>query len=96
MFAWFLNDPKGWIFTPPECQFSLISCCGVRQCTWYAGPLFGLLDQPRMIDDDEREAVGRMRIGKGKKVLGKIPAPLPIGSQIAHHTTQVRTRALAV
>jgi hypothetical protein len=37
-------------------------------------PLTGLLYQPRMIDDDECEAVGGMRIGRGNRSTRRKPA----------------------
>jgi hypothetical protein len=40
-------------------------------------PLFGLLYQPRMIDDDECGAVGGMRIGRLKRSIRRKPAPVP-------------------
>jgi hypothetical protein len=47
-------------------------------------PLFGLLYQPRTIDD-ECEAVGGMRIGKGNRSTRRKPAPVPLcPPQIPH------------
>jgi hypothetical protein len=55
------------------------------------GPKTGLLYQPRMIDDDECEAVGGMKISRRKS------APVPLfPPQISHDLTWVRTRAAAV
>jgi hypothetical protein len=49
-------------------------------------PLFGLLYQPRMIDDgDECGAVGGMRIGRGNESTRRKPAPVPLcPPQIPH------------
>jgi hypothetical protein len=40
-------------------------------------PLFGLLHQPRMMDDDERGAVCGM-IGKGNRSTLRKPVPMPL------------------
>jgi hypothetical protein len=50
-------------------------------CDWVhviRRPLFGLLCQPRMVDDDECVAVGGMRIGKENRSIRRKPAPVPI------------------
>jgi hypothetical protein len=58
-------------------------------------PLFGLLYQTRMIDDDEDDecgAVGGMRIGRGNWSTRRKPAPVPLcPSQIPHDLTPART-----
>jgi hypothetical protein len=60
-------------------------------------PLFGLLYQPRMIDDDECGAVGGMKIGRGNRSTRRKPAPVPLClPQITHDLTWARTRAAAV
>jgi hypothetical protein len=60
-------------------------------------PLFGLLYQSRMIDDDECGAVGEMRIGRGKRSTRRKPAPVLLcPPQITHDLTKARTRAAAV
>jgi hypothetical protein len=60
-------------------------------------PLFGLLYQPRMIDDDKYGAVGGMRIDKGNRSTRRKPAPVPLcSSQIPHDLTWDRTRAAAM
>jgi hypothetical protein len=59
-------------------------------------PLFGLLYQPRMIDD-EFGAVGGMRIGWGDRSTRRKPAPVPLRPpQIPHDLTRARSRAAAV
>jgi hypothetical protein len=48
-------------------------------------PLFGLLYQPRMIDDDECGAVGGKRLGRGNRSTRRKPAPVPLcPPQIPH------------
>jgi hypothetical protein len=48
-------------------------------------PIFGLLYQPRMIDDDECGVVGGMRIGRGNRSIRRKPAPVPLcPPQIPH------------
>jgi hypothetical protein len=61
-------------------------------------PLFGLLYQPRMIDDDDEcGAVGEMRIGRGNGSTRRKPAPVPLcPPQIPHDLTRDRTRAATV
>jgi hypothetical protein len=41
-------------------------------------PLFGLLYQPHMIDDDDCEAIGEIRIGTGSRSTRRKPAPVPL------------------
>jgi hypothetical protein len=60
-------------------------------------PLFGLLYQPRMIDDDECESVAGIRIGRGNRSTRRKPAPAPLcPPQIPHNLTWAWTRAAAV
>jgi hypothetical protein len=60
---------------------------GETGSTWYRWPLFGLLYQPRMIDD-ECGVVGGMRIGRGNRSTGGKPAPVPLcPPQIPHDPT---------
>jgi hypothetical protein len=71
-------------------------------------PLFGLLYQPRMINNDYDEgddddngdecwAVGGMRLGRGNRSIRRKPTPVsPCLQQIAHDLTWPRTRAAAV
>jgi hypothetical protein len=60
-------------------------------------PLFGLLYQPQMIDDDDYGAVGRIRIGRGNRSTRRKPAPVPLcPPQIPRDLTRTRTRATAV
>jgi hypothetical protein len=50
-----------------------------------------------MIDDDERGAVGGMRIGRGKRSTRKKPTPVPLcPPRIPHDLTWARTRAAGV
>jgi hypothetical protein len=58
-------------------------------------PLFGLLYQPRMIDDDECGAVSAMRIGRGNRSTGRKPAPVPLCPlQLPHDLAAVGNRRL--
>jgi hypothetical protein len=60
-------------------------------------PIFGLLYQPRMIDDGECGVVGGMRIGRGNRSTRRKPASVPLyPPQIPHDLTWDRTRASAV
>jgi hypothetical protein len=60
-------------------------------------PLFRQLYQPRMIDDDECETVGGMRIGKGNRSSRRKPAPVPLyPPQILHYLMCDWTRAAGV
>jgi hypothetical protein len=59
-------------------------------------PLFGVLYQPRMMDD-ECGAIGGMRIGRGKEVVWVKPAPVPLcPPKIPRNLTWHRTRAATV
>jgi hypothetical protein len=49
-------------------------------------PLFGLLYQPRMIDDDNCGTVGGIRIGRGHGSTRGKPAPVPFVHQKSHMT----------
>jgi hypothetical protein len=54
---------------------------------------FGLLYQPRMMDDDECGAIGWMRIGRGKRSTRRKPATVLFGSpQIPYVLTRARIR----
>jgi hypothetical protein len=62
-------------------------------------PLFGLLYQAWMTDDDDDEcgALGGMRIGRGDRSSRRKPAPVPLcPPQIQHDLTWARTRGAAV
>jgi hypothetical protein len=60
-------------------------------------PIFGLLYQPQMMDDDECGVVSGMRIGRGNKSTRRKPAPVPLGPpQILHDLTWDRTWAAVV
>jgi hypothetical protein len=61
-------------------------------------PLFGLLYQPQMIeDDDDCGAVGRMRIGRGNRSTRRKPAPVALRpQQIPHDLTQAQIRVAPV
>jgi hypothetical protein len=59
-------------------------------------PLFGLLYQPQVIDD-ECGAVGGMRIGRGNWSTQRKPTPVPLHPpQIPHVLTQAWTQAAVV
>jgi hypothetical protein len=59
--------------------------------------LFGLLYRPQMMHDDERGAVGGMRIGRGNGSTQRKPAPVPLcPSQIPHDLTWAQTWATTV
>jgi hypothetical protein len=59
-------------------------------------PLFGLLYQPQMIDD-ERGAIGGMWIGRGNRSSRIKPASIQFcPPQIPHDLTRARTRATTV
>jgi hypothetical protein len=76
--------------------FFLVSLGGVRLSPLGTSATVGLLYQPRMIDDDY-EAVGRMRIGRGNRSTRRKPAPVSLcPPQIPHDLTWDRTRAAAV
>jgi hypothetical protein len=48
-------------------------------------------------DDDERGAVGGMRIGRGNRGIRRKPAPVPLcPQQFPHKMTCARTRATAL
>jgi hypothetical protein len=52
-------------------------------------PPFGLLDQPRMIDEYDCGAIGGMRIGKGNRSTRREPAPMSLyPPQIPHEQTR--------
>jgi hypothetical protein len=81
--------------------FVRISICFLSLMGWdwvclVLRPLFGLLYQPQMIDD-ECGAVGGMRFGRGNRSTWRKPAPVALCSpQIPHDLTRARTRAAAV
>jgi hypothetical protein len=57
-------------------------------------PLFGLLYQPQMIDDDECGPVSGIRISRGNRSTWRKPAPVPLcPPQIPNDLTWDRTRA---
>jgi hypothetical protein len=59
-------------------------------------PVFGLLYQPRLIDD-ECGAIGGMRIGRGNRSTWGKPAPVSLClPQIPYDPNRARTRAAAV
>jgi hypothetical protein len=60
-------------------------------------PLFGLLYQPQMIDDDDCRAVDGVRISRGDRSTRRKPAPVPLcPPQIPHDLIRARTLAAAV
>jgi hypothetical protein len=59
-------------------------------------PLFGLLYQPQIIDDD-CGAISGMRIGRENRTTRRKTAPVPLcPPQIPHDLTRARTRVVAV
>jgi hypothetical protein len=74
----------------------LISLDGVRLSPFDMSPIFRQLHQPRMIDDDERGAIGGM-IGKGNRSTERKPVPLPLCPRlISHDLNWDRTQTVAV
>jgi hypothetical protein len=62
-------------------------------------PLFGLLYQPQMINDDDTDcgAIGGMKIGRRNWSTRRTPAPVPLyPAQIPHDLSRFGTRAAAV
>jgi hypothetical protein len=56
-------------------------------------PLINLLYQPQVMDDDERGAVGGMRIGRRNRSTRRKLAPVPLcPPQIPHDLALARTR----
>jgi hypothetical protein len=77
--------------------FISVSCGGVILSPLGTSATVWLLYQTRMIDDDECEAVGGMRIGRGNRSTQRKPAPAPLcPPQIPHNLTWARTRAATV
>jgi hypothetical protein len=58
--------------------FFLVSLGGVRLSPLGTSATVGQLYQPRMIDEDDYEAVGGMRIGRGNRSTRRKPAPVPL------------------
>jgi hypothetical protein len=55
-------------------------------------PIFGLLYQPRMIDEDQCGTDDGMRTGRGNRTTRRKPAPVPLcPPQISHDMTWTRT-----
>jgi hypothetical protein len=80
---------------------SEIEPANFRPASWWGwdwvhlAPLFGLLPQQRMMDD-ECGAVGEMS-GRGNRSIRRKPAPVPrCPPQILHDVTWAQTRAAAV
>jgi hypothetical protein len=70
------------------CSFFKVLGVGWDRVHLVRRALFGLLYQHRKIDDDERGAVGGMRIGKGNRCTSRKPTPVPLcPSQIPHDLT---------
>jgi hypothetical protein len=61
-------------------------------------PLFGVLYQRQIVDDDDDcGAFGGRRIDRGNRSTRRKPVPLPLcAPQIPHDLTRTRTRAAAV
>ena len=74
-----------WRFSSPTpsyrglCSF-LVSWGEMRLSALGISPLFGLLYQPQMIDDDECGAVCGMKIGKGNRSTRRKPTSVPLFS----------------
>jgi hypothetical protein len=81
--------------SPESFFFLLMGWDWVHLVLW---PLFGLLYQPQMIDDDDDcRAIGGMRISRGIRFTRRKPAPMPLcPPQIPHDLTWARIRAAAV
>jgi hypothetical protein len=81
--------------TPPRVLFLFLGV-GWDWVHLVRRPLIGLLSQPRMIDD-ECEAVGGMRIGRGNRSTRRRAAPVPLClPQIPHDLPWARTWGAAV
>jgi hypothetical protein len=79
-------------FTQPF-FFFLVSLNGVKLDS---RPLFGLLYQPRMINDGDCRAIGAMRIGRGNRSTRRKSTPVPLcPPQIPHELTLARNKAAA-
>jgi hypothetical protein len=78
--------------------FILISWGGERLSPLGASAtVWPIVPAPRMIDDNECETVGGMRIGRENSSIRRKPAPVPLCSpQIPHDLTWDRTRTAAV
>jgi hypothetical protein len=60
-------------------------------------PLFGLLYQPRIMDDDECGWISGMRIGRGNRSARRKPAPVPLyPPQIPHYLSRARNQAVGM
>jgi hypothetical protein len=60
-------------------------------------PLFGILHQPQITDDDVCGAIGVMRIGRGNRITRRKHTPVPLcPPQIPHDLTRARIRAAAM
>jgi hypothetical protein len=76
--------------------FFVVSLGGVRLSPLGTSATIGLLNQPRMVDDDDYGAVRGMRIGRGNRSTRRKPVPVPLcPSQIPYDLTWDRTRAAA-
>jgi hypothetical protein len=85
-----LNTP-----TVPQLRFSF--WVGWDWVQLVRRPLFGILFQPQMIDDEECGAVRGLRIGRDNRSTRRKPAPVPLfPPQIPRDLTWARTRAVAV
>jgi hypothetical protein len=70
---------------------------GVRLSPLDTAATTGLLYQTRMTDDDDCEAIGRMKLGRENRSTRRkhVPAPL-CPPQISNDQPRARTRAAAV
>jgi hypothetical protein len=73
----------------------LVSWGAVRRVHLVRRPLFGLLYQPRLMDDDEYGAITGM-IGRRNRRTRRSAPLLRFPPQIPHDLTRARTRATAV
>jgi hypothetical protein len=81
----------------PTDYFSVFFLMGWDWVHLVLRPLFGLLHQPRMIDQDDCGAIGGMRTDRGNWSTLRKPAPVPLCSpQIPHDMAWARTPAAAV
>jgi hypothetical protein len=72
---WFRNSPFDRIYHNTFYAYQSLCCSwgGVRWVQLVRWPLVGLLYQPRMVDEDECEAAGGIRIGSRNRSPPQIP-----------------------
>jgi hypothetical protein len=70
----------------------IIILSGVRLSPLGTAATTGLLYQPRMLDEGDCGAIGRMQIDRGNRSTRRKPAPVPLClPQIPHDLTRART-----